>query len=494
MPTYNTTVVAATGTSDISDLLAFSGDWMTAGHANTAFRIRDTVNNRYCYATILEVLSARLCRVQWDGEALPIGQNTVLWEEQALSTARGFPRCGCVYQGRLVFAGYRDAGTLLHMTKSGQFGSFDLGVAADADAIGVLVTGGVRAIQHVVDGPQLTIFTENGISYILVDRTKALTPTTVRFEKVSPHGVTNVRPGMFDGGVLMVTTGGAAVRDLAYSSEADNIQAEPVSLPATGYLNGIIDAAYLAGSNSAPEEMAFFVNGAGGMVVFHSIRSQKVGAWYEWTTLGTWTAVGVVAQQVFAVVSRLPGQYALEQFDSGLPFDACVPVSLASPGDAVSMSHVPAGTYGHLIDSAGEYLGTGVTGSASTFRTPSQQLEVPYAGTQTCTAGIAFDWWVDPLPPSVDLPDGTLLQRTQRLLRTSLRLRGAQSARNDGQSLVLRQATTGGLVTTPVTGWWSVRHLGWGKSGEDQPAMVPRITRDVPLSVTVLAMKREVKA
>lgn len=492
---FDSSIVTATGGSDVGDQLAFSGDWLTTAHFGTTVRVRDTVANTYCYAVIHEVISSRLCRVGWFGSPLPVNQPTALWEEMALSAARGYPRSVCIYQQRLVFGGFRDAGSLLCMSVVGQFRNFDLGTALDSDGIAVIAAGGVRSIRHVVPEPHLTVLTENGTSYIPVDALKPLTPTTIRNQPIAPHGVANVRPAAFDGGLLMVTGSGNAVRDLAYSNTAENIQAEPVSLQATGFLGTLVDAAYLVGSTDRPEELAFFVNSAGRMMVFHSIRSQKIGSWFEWTTYGTWTAVAVAGQRLWAVVVRKPGVYALEQFDWETPFDASVTFGPAAvPATPLSLSTVPDEIYGHAVDNAGDYLGTGLIASGA-FLATRQDGELPDLGTGEGKAGIAFGWWIDPLPPVVDLPDGSMLLRVQRLVRSSLKLLAAQSAVNGGEALVVRAAADEVSAAPPaITRWWTTTHLGWSRRNESDAPLVPRITRNIPMPTAVLALKREVKA
>lgn len=488
---YNTSIVTATGGDGQPNLLAFSDDWMLNTHVDTALRVYDTDASVYRSCWIREVRSSRLCRVVWDGPSLPMGKATPLWEEQAVSVPRGFARSVCVYQQRLVLGGTRDAGNLLLMSKSGQFRNFDQGTAKDSDAIAVVGLGGVRTIMHVIAGTYLTILTDNGVSIIEVDALKALTPTTIRFKKIAPFGASNAAPAVFDGGVLMTVAGGVSVRDIAYSAEADNAVASPVSLAATGFLGGVVDAAHLSGSNARPEQLAFFVNAAGRIVLFHSIREQKVGAWFEWSTTGAWTSVAICGQNLFAVVQR-NGTYRLEQFDFAAPFDASARFGPQAATLPIPCAQLPAGT-AHAIDSAGDYLGSGPV-TAGTVTVQRQTSDMPDLGTGQGIVGMAFGWWIDPLPPAVDLPDGTMIERFLRVISTSLKLAATQAVAIEGDALVLQaDGLTVGGVPPAAERWWRTRHLGWARPNGESPPAARRITRNVPLPVTVLAMKREVR-
>ncbi len=489
---FNTSIVPATSGTGDPDQIAFSHDVLFATHLGTMLRVFDAAGSVYRYAVIREVLTSRLCRVTWDGAALPLGASSLLWEEQAFSPARGYPRSVCIYQQRLCFGGAFQAGNLLLLSKSGQFRNFDQGVAKDADAIAVVGAGGVRTIRHLVEGEYLTIVTENGVSVMEVDQQKPVTPTTTRLKRIAPYGGGNAPPWAFDGGVLMVVDGGATVRDISYSSEAENTTAAPVSLAATGYLGTILDSAVLPGSNARPEQLAFFVNSTGRMVVFHSLREQKIGAWFEWTTFGTWTSVCVAGKIPYAVCFR-DGSYRLERFDFDAPFDAQIAFAPQPPASPIPVAHLPAGVVAHAVDSAGDYLGYGevVAGGVKVTR---QMDEIGELGTGTGVVGMAFGWWIDPLPPAVDLPDGTMLERTLRVVSTALRLTDTQAAAIEGEALVLqRDPVAIGVAPPPASRWWRVKHLGWARPNGDGAMAVRRITRGVPLPVTCLGIKREVK-
>jgi hypothetical protein len=468
-------------------VLNFSGAWLQSGHAGTAIRVWDANASVYRYGTIGTVNSGTQCTVTWDGSAPPDGVATTLWEEAAFSLVRGWPRSVCLHQQRLVFGGSRDAGDAIWMSRVGQWWNFDLGTAADGDAIAMaLGATRVRTIQHSVSGPQLTFFSEAGVFFVPEQETRPITPTTARIRHVAPFGTGDVRPGAFDGGVLFVQGRGRAVRDLAYTAEADNLTAEPVSLPATDVIGEIVDAAYLSGAQDRPEQYAFFVNSAGKIALFHSVRVEKIGAWCEWTTQGAFRAVGVAGGRVFVAVERA-GTVRLEQFDAALAFDATI--EDVTP-DLAAPHLVGFEVHGRIGD---DYLGGAEAGAGGALILPRQRPELGgVEDGQTVELGLAFDWWIDPLPPVIDLPDGTLQQRTQRVLETHLRLYRARSARVGGQALtLLNDGFTPGAPPAAWDGWWMTRHLGFARPNEGAQ-LTRRIDREVPMPVGVLALKRVV--
>jgi hypothetical protein len=488
-PTFRYADPSITCTHAPANTLTFSAAWLVGGHVGTAMLVFDTTNNRYRYATIATVVSGTQCTVTWLDTAPPVSNVTPLWEEQAMSSVRGYARSVCLYQQRLIIGGVRDVGDLVMMSGAGRYFNFGRLATTDADPIALsLGTTRVRSILHAVAGPQLTFFTESAALFLPESDTRPLSPAALpKVRTIGPYGCGNVRPGPFDGGVLMVQSSGAAVRDLAYSNEADNLIADPVSLAATDFLGKIVDSAFMSGSEERPEQYAFFVTDDGRMLLFHSIREQRITAWAEWTTQGSYLAVGVAGNVLFAIVDRGGAGKRLERFDAGRAFDASVIDT--RPFGALHFSGQT--VHARLGD---DYYGSGLADGSGTV---TVTRELPETGGLEPGAeaeiGLSFEWWIDPLPPAIDLPDGTLAQRVQKMIRMGMRLDGAVSASVNAENLTL---TMDGfeidVVPTPLDGWWWAPMLGFARRGDDRQ-LTPRITRQVPMPIGVLAIKREVK-
>ncbi len=471
----------------IDTSLQFSAPFLTAGHVGTIMRVYDNTTSRYRYGQVTTVATSTRLAITWLDTALTDGNVTTAWEEQAFSSVRGYARSVCIYQQRLVFGGSRDAGDAVWMSRLGRYFDFNLGTAADIDAIAIsLGTTRVRTIQHTVAGPQLTFLTENAALYLPESELRPITPASLpKVRVISAVSAGSVRPGNFDGGVLMVTAAGNSVRDIAFSTETENLVADPVSLVVTDSIGTIIDAAYLPGSQDRPEQYALFVTSDGRMMLFHSVREQRITAWAEWTTDGLYKAVGQSAGRLFAVVVR-GGTARLERFDDALSFDA----SVTDTAPFVA-AHLPGKTIHARLGN--DYFGFGVADGAGAV---SVTRQLPSAGGlpagQLAELGLAFDFWIDPLPPSLDLPDGNLLGRVQRLLRCGIRLYQARSASIDSIELSLRnESFPVNQAPAPRDGWWSIPLLGFARR-DDPAALCPRLGRSTPMPVGILAFRREI--
>jgi len=489
-PTYRYMDLSISCTYAVTDsTLTFSTGFLTAAYVGTILRLFDIVSSRYMYAGILTVASSTVCTLSWLSAAhqLADGNVTKAWEEQAFSVTRGFARSVCIYQQRLIFGGSRDAGDSVWMSRIGRYYDFDLGTALDTDAIAIsLGTTRVRSIQHTVAGPQLTFLTESAALYIPETDTRPLTPAGLpKVRVIAAIGAGHVRPGTFDGGILMVQATGNSVRDLAFSNEAENLVADPVSIVVTDTLGTVIDAAYLPGSQDRPEQYAFFVTSDGRLMLFHSIREQRITAWAEWTTDGTFKAIGQASGRLFAVIERA-GVARLERFDETLAFDA----SIVGAVPFVA-AHLPAKVIHARFGD--DYFGAGVADAGGAVEVTRQLAESGGLDVgQVAELGLAFDFWIDPLPPSMELPNGALIGRVQRMVRCAVRLYQARSACIGAVQFTLRQADFLIEDTAPsADGWWSIPVLGYARRG-DQTQLTPRIGRCVPMPVGVLALRREI--
>jgi hypothetical protein len=497
MPTYNTNIQTATGGSSTPGRLIFSEPTLNTGHPGTYLRVYDTTDARWRVAAITAVTGSQIADVIWaNGDAMPIGRAAYLWEEQAISAARGFARSVCIHQQRLVLGGVASAGSALFFSKPGQFRDFRVGTGLDGDGIAVLAAGGLSNIRHVLSGQQLTVFTDKEVSFIPLNQGQALTPSTIRLQRAAPHGVADAPPREFDDGILMVQRGGTVVRDVAYSSEAENLLLQPVNITSTRWLGTLVDMAVLAGSDTQPEQLAFGVTADGRIGCYHGLRAQRLSAWTEWRTDGEFYSVGAAGQRLFVAVKRTGTNYDLEVFDPDLPFDSVTDWDyVAGPTPATTpfaASRFATGKVVHVVDDTGSYLGEGpIVAGAATIT--SQLPEIPSVGSGRGYLGQAFDWRIVPNPPAVDLPDGSLVQRVQRTFKASVLLLDAFSMKLDGRLLVLLK--DGDLLDAQPparSGWWTASRLGWSR--RDENAALPVITRAVPLFAAVLALKREVKA
>jgi hypothetical protein len=176
----------------------------------------------------------------------------------------------------------------------------------------------------------------------------------------------------------------------------------------------------------------------------------------------------------------------LERFDPTLAFDCGASTTLP-----VTVAHL-AGLPVH-VRAGDNYLGSAVAGGGGAVALPSQAVEAGALPAGTAVeAGLAFDWRIVPLPPVLDLQNGTILNRPKRLVATHVRTLRARALAMAGDALVLlTDGFVPGVAPAAATRWVRFGHLGVAQSDDDAALCVP-ITRDVPMPTGVLGFKREV--
>ena len=92
------------------------------------------------------------------------------------------------------------------------------------------------------------------------------------------------------------------------------------------------------------------VNDDGTISVFHSVRSEKIAAWYPWNTTGTFESVTELNGVVYAIVKRTVNSatvYYLEKFDFDTTVDCAATLSLVSGTTWGGLTHLVSGGFGY---------------------------------------------------------------------------------------------------------------------------------------------------
>jgi len=311
--------LAPSGTSGTITLTTSASHW-TADHVGAIIRYKDKETEITGYtsatevdATVRETLSGTSAETDWD--------------EQTFSGERGHPRAVSFHDQRLFFSGSTDRPDGFWGSKTNAFFNFDVGTAKDDEAIDVTVTGDrVAEVRHLVSTRNLQIFTNGAELYVPQSPANPLTPTNVQFIQQTPYGVSQmVNPVKFDGATLFMQRTGQTIREYVWSDTEQAYTSGAISLRSNHLIGTAVDSAAILGTDTRPEQYAFFVKNDGDMTVFHSVRSEELAGWGLWTTEGDFKSITSVENKLFAAVERtINGSTVLwlEQFSDDETLDA----------------------------------------------------------------------------------------------------------------------------------------------------------------------------
>ena len=300
---------------------------------------------------------------------------TTEWSEQAWSAKRGYPAAVTFHENRLCFGGTIAEPDTIWMSQTGSFFNFDVGEAADTDAIVLIAaTGDVNEIRYLVSNRDLQVFTTNGELYIPTYLNQAITPTNAQIRKQTPYGSQFVQPASIDGATIFAQHDGRIIREYLYTDAEDAYTASSISTLASHLIN---DPKCLAVAHSAfglPDSYAALTLGNGDMALFTSNRAEKRAAWSRVTTDGNFCSVVAVHDRLFANIwyddqlhlCEFSEEIGLDKFVSGTIASDKLDVSAAfSDGDVVQVIHSDGTHIGEkTVDSSNEVDLTGYTGKA----------------------------------------------------------------------------------------------------------------------------------
>lgn len=415
--------------------------------------------------------------------------------EPVWSTARGWPRCGCFFGGRLWMAGTKFLPNTVWASRAGAFNDFnskkiddDYGISATTD------TDDVPAFINIFPGRHLQLFSTAAEFYIPISETEPVTPANIVLRRTSSRGS---KPGLrvfeVDGATHFVQRFGKALRELIFADVELAYQANNISLLASHLMRDPVGFALRRSSSTEDADYEFMPNRDGTMTVFCTLRTQEVNAMTLWTTKGQYDDVAVVLEDVyFSVIRTINGQRRkfIEIMDADMAYDCGKTVSGYMPGAPYLgdfLPWLPSTLVGYEVDGF-------VMDEKITF--PGGYVEFDRISDIYYKAGLkfpvavpavhpTFTWLVQTLPFETQLQDGASMGRKRRVVNADVRLFETSALVVNGQEIAFR--TFGpDVLDTPLQPFSGVKRargfLGWDYDGQ------VTMGSDVSTKATVLGL------
>ena len=250
---------------------------------------------------------------------------TADWDEQAISTLRGYAQAVTFHAKRLWLGGLYSRPAAVLASKISEYYNFDVDDADSADAIDVDISGDqVNEVRHMLSGKDLQVFTDGGEYYVPVASTdNTITPANVSIQRQTPYGISRTAPKMFDLATGFVQKNGKAIREFVYSDIEDGYKSTAVSILAQHLIDSPKEIAIMKGNLTRPEQYAFFLNNGsthpGKLSVFHSVRDEKIAGWVQWSTRDgdTFHSISALNENLICIGKRSLNSstvYTLEKF------------------------------------------------------------------------------------------------------------------------------------------------------------------------------------
>jgi hypothetical protein len=247
------------------------------------------------------------------------------WEEEIISSVRGYPQAVSFHDNRLWFGGVRDKPSAILASRIGEYFNFDLGTGLADEAINVAIAGDrVNEVRHLFSSRNLQIFTDGAEYFVPTPAdTQAITPSNITFLRQTPYGCNRANPIPFDGATLFSQKNGKTIREYVFNDIEQAYKSTSVSILSSQLIDSPKQNSLLTGNNERAEQFAFFLNSGstegGNIAVFHSIRDEKVAGWTLWKTKtgDEFYSITAANENLFVTTKRvLPSGtvYLLEKF------------------------------------------------------------------------------------------------------------------------------------------------------------------------------------
>ncbi len=427
--------------------------------------------------------------------------------EQVFSIARGYPRCGITYQGRLIFGGSKYFPSRVWLSRLGLATNFDLGSAANGDGISFNITADqAEEIQWLAAGRYLEIYTNLAEWSCPVD---SLSPTSLSLVRQGRYGMNNLAsapPLNVEGCTLFLGRDQKTLHQLqwsdlnkAYNHFILNEQAKT--------LTADIKALYY----DAQKKLLYGLKKDGSLAVMTYYQEQQIFAWGKIITTGNIIGFAngrnmatddktAVLDQIYLLVKRGTGLF-VETFNSNYLIDG------ASEKSAVSDRATPITLNDFLVNQPIAFYQAGVLKKIATFTTANFTLPPELETGKAFTVGLIFTSIIKPLN-RFSGPGGWGSFSALKLTRLSFLVKNTALLcwqASDGKvfdrplhNYLLNTQTNALLLdnthvnpadcATPYNGWASFTLAGWRQEVTES---LWQIRYQNPYPLTLLSVKEE---
>ena len=368
------------------------------------------------------------------------------------------------------------------------FFDFNPGEGLDDDGIFFTIdTDQMNAINGIVSGRDLQLFTKGGEFYLPQSDLNPITPSNVVVRPSTRRGSKDgIRPVIAESGTLFIQRSGKSLREFNFSDVELSYISNNISLLSSHLLKAPSDMALRRATSTDEGDLLLIVNGTDGNLTTYSIlKGQQVVAPSSQTTDGDFINVGVDVDTTYFVIKRsINGStvYNVEKWNDDFTLDSAVQYSTVAgnlPGSTSisGLTHLEAKSVKVINNGRTLADETVSSGAITSDETPATYIEVGLDYTPTITT----------MPVETQLPSGTIIGMKKRILEATLILYLTENITLNGSDV--------SVETFPVT--LGSNNIFTGKKrimplmGYDNQGQIT-ISQSAPLFFTLLGLEYKV--
>ncbi len=241
----------------------------------------------------------------------------LILQEQTVKNLNENPAHITFYENRFVVAGTDINPSKVYMSKIGDYFNFDLGSAMPDEAIELYLTAGDETITGIVAANNLQVFTRDSEWKIAGF---PMTPQTVTVTKQSSYGSSAVKPITIGSTTIFVPKKSGSIRNFVYSDSYGGYISQNLCEYSPHLLDNVSQIAALNNK--------IFLLSPNHMTIATIFKDHL--AFSKVVTNGIFTSIGVVKDNIFAIVKR-NNNFVIEMFDDKTFMDSFVNLKFETP-------------------------------------------------------------------------------------------------------------------------------------------------------------------
>ncbi|WP_027361842.1 hypothetical protein [Halodesulfovibrio aestuarii] len=335
-----------------------------------------------------------------------------------------YPSSVQFYQQRLCFAATNNQPQTIWMSQSGSYNNFNISdPLRDDDSVAATIAAErVNKIEWMVPGRQLIVGTAGSEWSLSGGENKAVTPSSIKFERQSVIGAAPLAPLVVGENILFLQQGGKVIRELQYSLQKDGYMGTELSILSEHLLkdNPVVSWAY----QQEPYSVVWCVLSDGSLAAFTYEREHDVIGWHKHSSEGYFESVccihGDRGDELWCVVTRVVNGKNCRYVERLAPYGVNGIEEQFFVDSGVSYHGEKAETFSGL-----EHLeGKSIQALADGFVIPPQvvsegSITLSHAAS-VVHIGLPYTSELIPMEQEVILQSGSSRGRTRRVSRVSL--------------------------------------------------------------------------
>jgi hypothetical protein len=264
----------------------------------------------------------------------------VLPGEPIISSTRGWPACGAIWNQRILLAGMPGVPNAILASEATNLFNFDTRLAgASAPMLIPLDVDGAATILRLQAGQTLYGFLDSQEVWFFGSALDAT--ATPSFPKATKNGIApTTTPIVNEGKTIYADSFGGALYEYSYNLQVQNYESVNLTERSSTLVSNIVDMAWRGRTGATNTNEVHMVRSDGMGVTGHLLRSEEIVAFTRRVTDGSFLAVSCNARRETTwvtqrLVGNAPKQF-VERETVGTLLDQAVSFSLFVPGKTVT--------------------------------------------------------------------------------------------------------------------------------------------------------------